>query len=204
MEGYSKIVANNIISLRKSKNLTQQDFAKVLNYSDKTISKWELGYAIPSVETLKQIADYFGVSLDFFLEPHEEVSANGVLRLMDRKTRRLLIMILFDLFFLSAAAVAFAAVATTFGGATTYWPIFLWAISLSFFFNSICTNQWWKHTFWPYLFVSLTIWSILISLYLTIIYADMHYNFWYLFFMGLPIQLAAIIILSLSHSTSRG
>ena len=203
MEGYSKIVAKNIIALRKSKGLTQQDFAKVLNYSDKTISKWELGYAIPSVETLKQIADYFGVSLDFFLEPHEEVSANGVLRLMNRKTRRILIMVLFDLFFLSAAAVGFAALATTLGGGDVYWPIFLWAISLSLLFNSICSNQWWKHTLWPYLFVSLTIWSILISLYLTIIYADMHYNFWYLFFMGLPIQLAAIIILSLSHSTSR-
>ena len=203
MEGYSKIVAKNIIALRKSKNLTQQDFAKVLNYSDKTVSKWELGYAIPSVETLKQIADYFGVSVDFFLEPHEEVSANGVLRLMNRKTRRILLMALFDLFFLTAAATVFAAAATTFVGGISYWPVFLWGVSLCFLFNSVCANQWWKHTLLPYIFASLTIWSILISLYLTLIYADMHYNFWYLFFMGLPIQFATIIILSLSHSTSR-
>ena len=92
MEGYSKIVAKNIIALRKSRNLTQQDFAKVINYSDKTVSKWELGYAIPSVETLKQIADYFGVTVDFFLEPHEEITSKGVVRLMNKETRRILLL----------------------------------------------------------------------------------------------------------------
>lgn len=203
MEGYSKIVAKNIIALRKSKNLTQQDFAKVINYSDKTVSKWELGYAIPSVETLKQIADYFGVTVDFFLEPHEEITSKGVVRLMNKETRRILLLLLVDLFFLSVAAVIFAAMATTFAGGVNYWPIFLWAISLCLFFNSLCANKWWRHTIWPYLLVSLTIWLILVSLYLTLIYSDMHYNFWYLFFVGLPIQLAAIIILSLTHSTSK-
>ena len=203
MEGYSKIVAKNIIALRKSKNLTQQDFAKVINYSDKTVSKWELGYAIPSVETLKQIADYFGVTVDFFLEPHEEITSKGVVRLMNKEIRRILLLLLVDLFFLSVAAVIFAAMATTFAGGVNYWPIFLWAISLCLFFNSLCANKWWRHTIWPYLLVSLTIWLILVSLYLTLIYSDMHYNFWYLFFVGLPIQLAAIIILSLTHSTSK-
>lgn len=203
MEGYSKIVAKNIIALRKSKNLTQQDFAKVINYSDKTVSKWELGYAIPSVETLKQIADYFGVTVDFFLEPHEEITSKGVVRLMNKETRRILLLLLVDLFFLSVAAVIFAAMATTFAGGVNYWPIFLWAISSCLFFNSLCANKWWRHTIWPYILVSLTIWLILVSLYLTLIYSDMHYNFWYLFFVGLPIQLAAIIILSLTHSTSK-
>ena len=102
-----------------------------------------------------------------------------------------------------ASAVGFAAMATTFAGGENYWPIFLWAISLCFFFNSFCANKWWRHTIWPYVLVSSTIWSILISLYLTLIYSELHYNFWYLFFVGLPIQLAAIIILSLTHSTSK-
>ena len=201
MEDYSKIVAKNIVALRKTQDLTQQDFAKILNYSDKTISKWELGYAIPSVETLKQIADYFGVTVDYFLEEHEEVEAKQ-LPIMDRNIRRILIMVLFDLFFLLSATTVFAALATV-EGSTIYWPVFLWAVTLCFFFNSICSNRWWKHTLWPYILVSGTIWSSLISLYITVIFADFHYNFWYLFFVGLPIQLAAIIILSLSHSTTK-
>lgn len=201
MEDYSRIVAKNIIALRKTQDLTQQDFAKIINYSDKTVSKWELGYAIPSVETLKQIADYFGVTVDYFLEEHEEVKDNS-LPLMDRKIRRILIIALFDLFFILAATTVFAALATV-GHSTIYWPVFLWAVTLCFFFNSICCNRWWKHTIWPYICVSGTIWFSLISLYITVIFADVHYNFWYLFFVGLPVQLAAIIILSLSHSTTK-
>ena len=203
MEDYSRIVAKNLIALRKTRDLTQQDFAKILNYSDKTISKWELGYAIPSVETLKQIADYYDVTVDYFLEPHEEVEVD-TLPIMNRSVRRILIMALFDMFFLVIAGTIFAAIATTsMEDPVTFWPIFLWGIAACFFFNSICANRWWKHTLWPYILVSGTIWMILVSIYLTIIYADMHYNFWYLFFVGLPIQFASIIILSLSHSTTK-
>ena len=202
MEDYSQIIAKNITGLRKSQNLTQQDFAKIFSYSDKTVSKWELGYAIPSVETLKQMADYFNVTVDYFLKPHEDVESS-ILPLMNRNIRRILIMVLFDLFFLLAGATAFAAIATIHDHPMIYWPIFLWAIALCLLFNSIASNQWWKHTLAPYIFVSGTIWMILVSVYITIIYTDVTYNFWYLFFVGLPVQLAAIIILSLSHSTTK-
>ena len=201
MEDYSHIIAKNLIALRKTQNLTQQDFAKLFNYSDKTISKWELGYSTPSIETLKQIADYYCVTVDYFLEPHEDLE-NSQLPIMDRKIRRILIMVLFDLFFLTAGATAVAAIAST-TDHIFYWPIFLWALSLGLFFNSIYSNRWWKHTLWPYIFISATIWMSLVSLYITMIYTDLKYNFWYLFFMGLPIQFAAIIILSLSHSTTK-
>ena len=39
MNDLKRIIANNITNLRKSKNLTQLEFAKELNYSDKAISK---------------------------------------------------------------------------------------------------------------------------------------------------------------------
>ncbi|MCR4880251.1 MAG: helix-turn-helix domain-containing protein [Bacilli bacterium] len=201
MDDYSQIVAKNLIALRKSRDLTQQDFAKILNYSDKTISKWELGYAIPNVETLKQIADYYEVTVDYFLVPHQEIDSKP-LPIMDRKIRRILIMALFDLFFFIAGATAFAAIASTTNNEVICWPIFLWALSLCLLFNSICANQWWKHTLMPYIFVSATIWGLLVTIYFTIIFSNYSYNFWYLFFMGLPVQFAAIIILSLSHSTT--
>ena len=41
-----------------------QMLAKALNYTDKTISKWENASAVPSVSVLKEIADLFGVSVD--------------------------------------------------------------------------------------------------------------------------------------------
>ena len=57
MENLNKIIAKNISGLRKKSGLTQQQLAEKFNFSDKTISKWELGNAIPTVDVLKDMAD---------------------------------------------------------------------------------------------------------------------------------------------------
>ena len=63
------IVANNIATYRKAKGLTQAELAEKLNYSDKSISKWERGEGFPDIFTLKELADFFGIKVgDFFLE----------------------------------------------------------------------------------------------------------------------------------------
>ena len=72
MNDLKQIIANNITTLRKAKNLTQLEFAKELNYSDKAISKWERAESIPDVVVLKQIADFFGVTIDYLLNEHLE------------------------------------------------------------------------------------------------------------------------------------
>lgn len=202
MEDYSEIIAKNLTLLRKSRELTQQDFAKLFNYSDKTISKWELGYAIPSVETLKQIADYYGVTVDYFLVQHEELPEQHKAKYISTKTRRILLLCLVDLFFLLVSATAYAAVATSIEG-MNYWPVFIWGVSLGSFFNAVMVNKWWRYTYLPHIFSSLTIWSTLIGIYFTLIWSNVNYNFWYLFFVGFPIQLATIIILTLARSSTK-
>ena len=60
-------LANNIASHRKALKLTQAELAQKLNYSDKAVSKWERGEAVPDLVVLKQIADFFGIdALAFF------------------------------------------------------------------------------------------------------------------------------------------
>ena len=67
------IIAANIAELRKMNGMTQQDLAAKLNYTDKAISKWERGESIPDVLVLKQIADMYGVNVDYLLtDVHEE------------------------------------------------------------------------------------------------------------------------------------
>lgn len=53
-----------LISLRKSKNLTQQELAKQINYSDKVISKWENGYSFPDMQALISLANFYQISID--------------------------------------------------------------------------------------------------------------------------------------------
>jgi len=60
-------ISQNIVKLRKEKNITQTELANEINYSDKVISKWERGESIPNVEALVALADYFGVTTDSLL-----------------------------------------------------------------------------------------------------------------------------------------
>lgn len=62
-----KQLGKTIKKMRTDKGLTQLDLAQILNVSDKTVSKWELGNGTPEIETLIRISDYFQVSLDDLL-----------------------------------------------------------------------------------------------------------------------------------------
>ena len=68
MESLKTVIAKNIVSLRKANHLTQTELADKLNYSDKAVSKWERGDSLPDVIVLKQIADLFGVTLDYLVQ----------------------------------------------------------------------------------------------------------------------------------------
>ena len=57
MEKEKSILAQNISTLRKAKKLTQSELAEKLNYSDKTISKWENDDTSPDIETLISLSD---------------------------------------------------------------------------------------------------------------------------------------------------
>ena len=43
MDDIKNIVAKNITELRLLNNMTQMELAEKINYSDKTVSKWERG-----------------------------------------------------------------------------------------------------------------------------------------------------------------
>ena len=53
--------------LRIEKGLTTVQLSNCLNVSDSTISRWENGVRIPSVENLFFIAKFFDVSADYLI-----------------------------------------------------------------------------------------------------------------------------------------
>lgn len=57
--------------LRKAKGLTQEELAEALFVSRTAISKWESGRGYPSIDSLKAIAKFFGVSIDTLLSCEE-------------------------------------------------------------------------------------------------------------------------------------
>ncbi|MGN0427280.1 MAG: helix-turn-helix domain-containing protein [Agathobacter sp.] len=53
--------------LRKSRGLTQEELAEALYVSRTAISKWESGRGYPSIDSLKEISNYFSVTIDDLL-----------------------------------------------------------------------------------------------------------------------------------------
>ena len=61
--------------LRKSRSLTQEELAEALFVSRTAVSKWESGRGYPSIDSLKEIARFFSVTVDELIRPEEVISA---------------------------------------------------------------------------------------------------------------------------------
>jgi len=57
--------SQRLIDLRKSRNLTQSEMAKILDVARTTYSSYEQGRRMPDADIQNRIADYFDVTLDY-------------------------------------------------------------------------------------------------------------------------------------------
>ena len=55
---------DNLVQLRKMRNLTQEDLAGMIGVSRQSVAKWESGETSPDLENSRLIAEALGVSLD--------------------------------------------------------------------------------------------------------------------------------------------
>ena len=60
-----------LLELRKQKELTQAELAEILFVSRTAVSKWESGRGYPSIDSLKAIAKFFGITIDELLSGEE-------------------------------------------------------------------------------------------------------------------------------------
>lgn len=62
--------------LRKNKKVSQDDIAKVLHMTQQNYSRYESGLNEPNIETLKKLAEFYGVSLDYLCDFNPPYSFN--------------------------------------------------------------------------------------------------------------------------------
>ena len=65
------IFSEKLQLLRKSKGLTQEEFAEKLNVSRQAVAKWEAGQAYPDIMNLIQISDMMNVTVDYLVKDRE-------------------------------------------------------------------------------------------------------------------------------------
>jgi len=63
-----KQIGDRLRDLRESKNLKQTDVARALCISNKILSSYERNISMPTIDTLKNLCEYFNVSADYLLQ----------------------------------------------------------------------------------------------------------------------------------------
>ena len=202
-ESLSAVIAMNLSELRKSHGMTQQELAEKLNYTDKAISKWERGESVPDILVLKQIADMFGVTVDYLLyETHEEpiqgaddeeqkMMAAEVAKRQQSIRARGFVTGMSILLVWMAAFVLFIVFNTVSINPFSQWFVFACAVCASLVLWLVMNSIWFNRRR-NYLIISLLMWSFLILLFMTV-WALADRLLWLMFILGIPGQ--AIIVM---------
>ena len=153
-----KTFAQKLAFYRKSASLTQAQLAEDLNYSDKAVSKWERGEALPDVFTLLMIAEKFGCTVDDLI--NEQKPAKPLNFIHDR----LLITLMSLGLVWFAAALGFSVM--TLLSVTGAWLCFIYAIPVSGIVAIVFTSLWWNKI-WQAVSVSVLMWSLVLCFVVT-------------------------------------
>ena len=153
-----KTVAKNIAQYRKAHHDTQLDLATKLNYSDKSVSKWERGESLPDVYILSQIAELYGVSVSALIgeiQPPKESKPHYhmFILLLSLALTMAVATLLFSMFMI--CKVDYPA-----------WMFFVYALPVCSIICIVFTSLWWG-ILWQGVSVSALIWTLGLSLYLS-------------------------------------
>ena len=153
-----KTVAKNIAQYRKAHHDTQLDLATKLNYSDKSVSKWERGESLPDVYILGQIAELYGVSVSALIgeiQPPKESKPHYhmFILLLSLALTMAVATLLFSMFMI--CKVDYPA-----------WMFFVYALPVCSIICIVFTSLWWG-ILWQGVSVSALIWTLGLSLYLS-------------------------------------
>ena len=181
-------ISQNLIYLRKNQKLTQGELAEKINYSDKTISKWENGDAIPDVETLYLIANFYSVSVDAIISSDLQKSlTKEKSKTHKQHVNKIIITSLAVLLVVLVAVVVHIQLNLVFE--KNLWILYIASIPLSMIvllvFNCI-----WGRRHLTFVILSFLVWTTLLYFHLQLMSVD---NMWSLYFIGLPLQIAIIL-----------
>lgn len=66
-----EIIKKNLISLRKTKGLSQVDIAMLVDKKSTTVASWEQGLSLPDVTTLYRLAQFYNCTMEYFYQEHD-------------------------------------------------------------------------------------------------------------------------------------
>lgn len=186
MNELKAVFAGNLIALRTKQGLTQAELAEKIHYSDKSVSKWERAESLPDLQVTKEIADVFGVTVDYLITPHDAWEGKPV-----RIPYRTDVITAVSLLGIALAALlVFIILNWTLG--KLYWVVFLAAVPVMLITLLVLNSAWGKGKYHP-IVVSL----LLLGVFGLLFYILREYvhvrNLWALALLWLPAEVIVLL-----------
>lgn len=152
--------ARNLTHYRKASGLTQTELAEKLNYSDKSVSKWERGDGLPDLTVTAQIAEIFGLTVN------DLIADKPRRKLMNTHNKIIITLLSMGIAWL-VATVLFFLFEMTLPSVYNWWLLYIYAIPISAIVGIVFSCIWWKkiHIFAS---ISTLIWSVALCIMLTV------------------------------------
>lgn len=186
MKNLKPIIAEKLVAMRKSRRLTQAQLAEKLGYSDKAISRWERGDTLPDIDVLYELCRFYGISLDFLVDENSRITSEFEKDIAWQRGNKIALCTLaISIVWLIATCIV---VYINIYKSEVRWQIFIWAVPISCIVGMIFNHYWGKEIFVVPL-RSLTMWLILVAVYIQFL----SYNIWMIFIIGVPSQLMIVL-----------
>ena len=173
--------ARNLAHYRKALGLTQIELAERLNYSDKSISKWERGDGLPDLLVTAQIAEIFGLTVN------DMIAEKPKRHLMTTRNKIIITLLSMGVAWL-VATILFFICEIIFPSIKVWWLFYIYAIPISAIVGIVFSCIWWKkiHLFAS---VSTLIWSAALCVMLTVLVPKIYL----IFIVAAVLQILALL-----------
>ena len=196
MDERKATIASNLIRLRLAAGMTQAELGEELNYSDKSISKWERGDVTTDVFVLMQIAEIFGVDVDYLLKPHNEIEPAIYNKPANEATYTTNMITLVTILGIWTVALFVFVILWICG--MVVWLVFVYAVPVSLITFLVLNSVWNGGKKNRYIIAALVL-SIIATVYLTFLGR----NLWQLWLMAIPSLLLVFLGASIYRSAQK-
>ena len=184
----NKRIGRNIMAYRKSMGLTQAELAERINYSDKSVSKWESGGGAPDIYVLVQLAEIFGITVNE-LVAEDVPKKTGVRRNIG--LHALIMGLSSGIVWLVATCVFVLLSMLNVQGAI--WTTFIFALPVNAIVLIVLSAVW-KYKLLQFISVSATIWTVLLSVFCVLWFIfQLGGSVWLVFLLGAPLQVLEVL-----------
>lgn len=177
-----KLIAKNITLYRKQAGLTQAELAERINYTDKSVSKWERAEGVPDIYVLSKLAEIFDISVSDLLSKNLHTVGDRA------RQFKIIVSLLSVAIVWLVAVIAYVVVRLLLPDFQNAFLAFIYAVPLMGIVLLVFCGVW-HFRLGCCISASIIVWGIPLSVHLSYV-AE---NSWLIYLIGIPLQIMVLL-----------